>query len=161
MKLELGQVVTQIISFLFMLWILKKYAWKPLFNVLEARKSKIKKDFEAIEAQQLEVESIKKEYIEKLKQVDAYARIKTQEGIDQGKQAALQIQKEAHAQAKALIVQAQSDLQKEIREAKLQLKSEVANMAIMAAEKVIGQNLNDPQQKRLVLDFIEQMEPNQ
>jgi F-type H+-transporting ATPase subunit b len=160
MKIEIGQVVTQIISFLVMFWVLKRYAWKPLLKNLEWRKNKIKKEFETIEHKKKEINKLIEEYHAHIKDIDAYAHSKTQEAIEQGKQIAHEIQQEAQIQAKAIITKAQADLQKEIFKAKLQLKNEIANIAVRTAEKILQENLDKEKQQNLIADFIEQMGAN-
>lgn len=49
LDLDLGQIIVQIIGFLAMLWILKRYGWKPLLDLLDARRQKIQSEFDSIE----------------------------------------------------------------------------------------------------------------
>lgn len=160
MHLEFGQIFTQIVSFLIMLWVLKRYAWKPLLNTLDERKNKIKSEIKGIEKQRKDVESLIEEYRNKLKEIDVYARTKTQEAVDEGKRRADEIQKEAQQKAQAMIIKAQNDLQKEIVKAKEQLKDELVNMTVAATEKILQKNLSKEKQKDLLSDFVEQVGTN-
>ena len=45
--IDIRQVLTQILGFLLMVWILRRYAWGPLIGMLEARREKIAGDFKA------------------------------------------------------------------------------------------------------------------
>lgn len=158
MRIEIGQIFTQIVSFLVMLWVLKKYAWKPLLAILEKRQNTIKGEFADIENQKTELDKLAEEYRQKLKGIDELASVKTKEAIDQGRQMAMEIQNEAHQQAKGIIAKAKEDLQKEVLKAKVQLKDELVNMTVMAAEKILQKNLDKEKQKNLMMDFIDQME---
>lgn len=157
MRVEIGQIFTQIISFLIMLWVLKRYAWKPLLGVLEERKNKIITEFDTIEKQKKENDQLTEEYRKKLEGIDAYARAKTLEAIEVGKQKAYEIQNEAHQEAKVIIAKVQIDLQKEVFKAKEQLKNEMVKMTVSATEKMIQKNLSEEEKKTLLTDFIEEM----
>lgn len=157
MRIEIGQIITQIISFLIMYWVMKRYAWKPLLNLLDARRDKIKTDFDTIDTQKKEIENIGEEYRQKLKEIDSFAFSKTQEAIEKGKQIASDIQKEAHVQAKEIVAKAHGDLQKEIAKSKEQLKDEVVKMAMQATEKILESKLDKEKKKNLLSDFIEEM----
>ncbi len=158
MKVEIGQVITQIIAFLIMLWVLKRFAWKPLLASLDNRKDRIKDEFDAIEDQKNDLSKLMKQYIESLKNIDVQAQAKTKAAIEKGLQAAQQIQNDAQQEAKEIIKKAQEDLQKEIVKAKKQLKNEIVQLAMNASEKVLEGSLDKEKQKKLVLDFIDQVE---
>lgn len=156
MKIEIGQIIAQIISFLFMLWILKKYAWKPLLSIMEERKNKIQSEFGWIEEQKKEIEKRDKEYKEKLKGIDVQARAKIQEATKEGQQIAQKLQREAYDQAKAIIAKTQVDLKSEIQKAKRQLKDDLVKISLAATQKIIQDNLNVEKQTKLVEEFVEQ-----
>lgn len=156
MRIELGQVVTQIISFLIMLWVLKRYAWKPILGLMEERKNKIASEFNAIEEQKKEVDRLTEEYQEKLSSIDVQSRAKMQEAVEEGRQKAQEIQKEAHEEAKDIIVKAREDVQREVVKGKAQLKNELINIALTTTEKMIQESLGAEKQKRLVAEFVDQ-----
>lgn len=160
MSVEIGQVITQIISFLLMFWILKKFAWKPLLNSLEERKEKIKSDFNAAELEMKNAEMLKKTYHEKLKGIEAEARTKIQEAVVNGLKEAHKIQKDAHSDAKKIITQAQEEIQREVHKARKQLKNDMVNMTVLATEKVLKSSLTKEEQQRIVADFEKHAEFN-
>lgn len=158
MKIEIGQIITQIISFLIMLWVMKRYAWKPLLAILDERRDKIQADLDAIEQEKAKNAALEKEYQAKLDEIDALAEEKSKKAIEEGKKIALKIQNEAHIKAKEIVNKSQEDLQKELLKAKTQLKNEIVDMALLASEKVLQMNLDTEKQKSLILDFVEKME---
>lgn len=160
MRIEIGQVISQIISFLIMLWVLKRFAWKPLLNVMDERRQKIKSEFDSIEAQKKELAKLIDEYNKKLKEIDSLAKAKEQEGIKKGEFAAIEIQNEARSHAKKIILKAEENMFKEIAKAKIQLKNDLVNMTLSASEKVLQMNLDGEKQKHLIEDFVKQTEFN-
>ena len=83
MDIQLGQVFTQIVAFLIMLWVLKLFAWKPVLEVLEERKAKIAGEFKALETKQKEADDLKAEWQKRIKGIDHEARIKIQDAVNQ------------------------------------------------------------------------------
>jgi F-type H+-transporting ATPase subunit b len=141
-----------------MLWVLKRYAWKPLLGILDTRRNKIQSEFDSIEEQKKQNEALKLAYEQKLKEIDAYSRAKTLEAVEHGKKIAEEIKQEAHTATKAIVTKAQEDLQKEVYKAKRQLKNEVIDLVLKVTEKVLQKNINQDNQKELIADMIEHME---
>lgn len=157
MHLEWQQVITQIIGFLIALWILKKFAWKPLLKVLEERKERIKSEFGKIEEERKKAQELLQQYQEKLKEIEAEARVKIQEAVREGRDIAGEIKQQAQAEAKEILSKAQAEIEREIAKAKVQLKNDLVNMTLSATEKIIAEKLDEKKHKQLISDFIEEM----
>lgn len=157
-NIEIGQILTQIVAFLFMYWILKKFAWKPLLAIMEERKQKIESEFEFIEQQKREIQHLNDEYNAKLKDIDAKARVKIQEGIDKGYKLAREIQEEARVQAKNIISHTQDEVVKEIAKAKIQMKKEIIHLTIEATKKLLKEEIDEKKQESLIDKFLEEAE---
>lgn len=158
MKIEIDQIITQIISFLIILWILSRYAWKPLLKLLDERKNKMKSDWDAIDEQRKQVENLTLEYQKKLKQLDAQAHEKMAQVVEEAKVQAQAIQEQAHQQAREILIHAQEDLQKEILQARVTMKKELIEMALNATEKVLQRNVDKDAQTQYVSDLLDKME---
>lgn len=156
MNIELGQVISQIISFLVMVWVLKRYAWRPLLDLLDERKNMIQSDFDLIEERKKELERLDSEYRDKLAHADVEAAKKMELSIEEGKRIAGDIQKEAQMQAKSMLVKVQEDAEKEVSKAKSKLKSELIDISIAASQKILEANLDPESQKKLIDKFIEE-----
>ncbi len=159
MSLEFGQVVTQIISFLVMLWFLKRYAFGPILSVLDERRNKIQSEFDTIEKQKKEIKRLIHDYQGKLKQIDIEARNKIQESVEQARRAGQEIQANAKAQAKTIVATAQVEIQREIAKAKAQLRDELIKMTFEATQKVLKAEVNEDRQKLIMEQFALEKEP--
>jgi F-type H+-transporting ATPase subunit b len=157
MKVEIDQIITQIISFLIILWILSRYAWKPLVKLLDERKQRIHSEQVAIDTQRKELDDLTKEYQQKLKQLDAEAQSKVAALIEEAKLQAEAIQAQAKQQARAILLQTQADLHKEILAAQVKMKNELVAISIACAEKLLEKNLDGDEQKKYAAACIEQM----
>lgn len=158
MQVEIGQIFTQVVSFLVMLWVLKRFAWKPLFQVLEDRRHKIQLEFESIEKQKKANLEEAKDYAEKLKGLDAQALKVVQEAKEKGLHLYKELENDAHARAKSIIDKAQEQLKDEISKARQELKLRLVDITLKATEKLIETDLDPSRQKKLIDDFIEQAE---
>ncbi len=153
---ELSQVIIQIIAFLIMLFIMKKYGWKPLLDTLENRKIKIQGEFDAIAAQKEALKELNMQYEAKLKEIDHEARNKIQQAIEEGRMMSAEIQKDAQSHAKIIFDKAKSDLEAQILKAKSDFKKDVINLVVQITEKVLQEKLKSEDQLKLIAQFVEE-----
>jgi F-type H+-transporting ATPase subunit b len=158
MDLEIGQIVSQIIAFFIMLWVMKRFAWKPLLGVMEERRQKIQAEFDFIEEQKNEVKKLDDEYHRKLNDVEAQGKVIIQKAISEGRSLAKDIQKEAHENAEGVMKKAQEEVNIQVAKAKVQLKTELVDMIIGVSQKVVKEDLDNEKQKKLVSAFIDEAE---
>lgn len=155
MNLEASQVIIQIFGFLIMLWVLKKFGWKPVLKMLNDRKEKIQSEFDNIAMQKEEIKKITETYEMKLKGIETEARHKIQEGITKGRLIAAKIQDEALINAREIAAKSRTDIEKELDKARNQLKGDLVKMTIAISEKIIREKLDDATHKKLITEFIE------
>jgi len=158
MDLEIGQIVSQIFAFLIMLWVMKRFAWKPLLGVMEERRQKIQAEFDFVDDQKKEVNKLIDDYHKKLDEVEAQGKVIIQKAIAEGRNLAKDIQKEARENAEIVMKKAQEEVNIQIAKAKVQLKTELVDMIIGASKKVIKEDLDNEKQKKLVNAFIDEAE---
>jgi F-type H+-transporting ATPase subunit b len=155
MGLEIGQIVTHIIGFLIAVFLLKKFAWKPLLSILEERRSKIKSEFDNIDKEKEKVEGLLSDYQTKLKEIDSLARVKIQEAARDGQKLANEIKENARKESKDILAKAREEIQMDVDKAKVQLRDDLVNMTIRAAEKLIREKLDEEKDKKLIAEFID------
>jgi F-type H+-transporting ATPase subunit b len=158
MNLEIGQVVTQIIGFLIALFILKRFAWKPLLGILEERRTKIKSEFDKIEDEREKVKGLTSEYEAKLKDIEGLARQKILEAAKEGQQMANQVKENARKEALDIMGRSKEEIQRELEKAKVQLKNDLVNLSLQAAEKIIQERLDKEKDRKYISDFIQGLE---
>jgi F-type H+-transporting ATPase subunit b len=155
MGLEIGQIVTQIIGFLIAIFLLKKFAWKPLLSILEQRRLKIKSEFDNIDKEKKKVEDLLSDYQTKLKEIDSLARVKIQEAAREGQKLANEIKENARKESKDILTKARDEIQRDVDKAKVQLKNDLVNMTMRVAEKLIRERLDEEKDKKLIAEFID------
>lgn len=155
--IDIRQVLTQIIGFLLMLWILRKYAWGPLSGMLEARREKIAGDFKAADRAKAEANDLKLAYEQKLRGADAEARQRILVAVEDGQKAAAEIKSQAQAEAAQRVQRAEDEILREREKAKEQFKDQVVTLSILTAEKILRQKIDDPTQRKLVGEFVDEV----
>ena len=154
------QLVTTLVGFLILMWILKKYAWGPILDMLDQRRDKIDSDYAAAEKELSEAETLKGDFATKLGEIKVIERERVQEAVKKGEELADGIVTKARGEMDQARQKGMQDLDIEARKAELQLRDDVAALAIGAAEKLIGERLDDAKHRQLIQQYIDQLAEN-
>jgi F-type H+-transporting ATPase subunit b len=152
---------TQIIGFLIVLWILKLFAWKPLLKMLDDRRNKIIGDIEAAENTRADADKLLDDYNAKLKDIETEARSKIQDAVSEGNKIAAEIRENARDEAHKIVEKSREELARDVAKARVQLRDDMIEMALRSAEKVINAKLDDSEHKRMLDDFLKEVEKTQ
>jgi len=155
---ELSQFITHTVGFLITVWLLKKYAWGPILSLMEERRNHIAGEFESIETEKSKVAEQQADHEARIKEIDNERRARLVEAVEEGKKVAADIKTAAHEEAKQLRAKTSADLEREVAKAKVQLKSDMINITLIAAEKLIGERLDDEKHRQLVDGYIDSVE---
>lgn len=158
MNLVWQQVLTQILGFLIVLWVLKRFAWKPILTLLEERRLKIKSEFDEAARRKDDANQLLASYEAKLKEIDAAARAKIQEAVSEAQKIASEIKEEARKDGRELVTRSQAEIQRDLAKAKVQLKEDMVAISLTATEKIISQKLDEPGHRRLIDEFLSKVE---
>ena len=154
---DVPQVLTQILGFLLMVWILRRYAWAPLIGMLEARREKIAGEFKEADRLKAEAVELKGRYDAELKTIEAQARQRITEAVAEGQRVAGEIRAQAQKDAAAKLENAADEIMREREKAKEVLKEQVISLSLRTAEKILRQKLDDPAQRKLAGEFIDEV----
>lgn len=157
-SLEWQQLLTHALGFLLTLWVLKKFAWGPLLNLMDERRNKIKGEFDRIESEKAATEKIKADYDNKLKNIEAERRQKIAEAVHEANKMASDIKMHAQEDARGIINRTNEQLERDIAKAKVQLKEEMVTITLMAAQKILHEKLDDAKERQLIGKFIDSIE---
>ena len=152
--LNLAGLITHFISFGLLLGLLVLLFYRPLRRVLDERKRRIEEGLRASEAAQ-----------EAAEEASAEARAEVQQGREEAQQLVAQAQEiaqriEADArsgaqqQADQIVERARAEIAQERDQAVQQLRDEFADLAIAAAERVIGQSLSRDDHQRIISEVL-------
>jgi len=152
---ELGLICWTAISFLLLLFILRKFAWKPILGAVNTREEGIKDALAAAEKARLEMENLHADNERILKEARLERETLLKEARDIKTKMISDAKDEAQNQANKMIEQAQAAIESEKKAAMAELKNQVASLSLEIAEKVVRKELsNKDSQIKLVESML-------
>ena len=145
-----GLILWTVITFMVVLAILRFAAWKPLVGALTAREEKIRASLHDAQEAQQQARALLEENRKQLALAEEQSQRILKEGRAMAERLKSEILEKADASARHAITQAQEEIQREKEAALIQLRSEVADLAILAAGKILDANLDTAKQRTLV-----------
>jgi F-type H+-transporting ATPase subunit b len=153
-----GLFIWTILTFLVLLGLLAKFAWKPLLAALEARQSDIRKSLDDADKARLELERLNHESANIINR----ARVDADQIIVSSRADAERLREEmkhkARAEAEAVVKNAERQIQLETARALQQIRSEAVELSVMIASKLIQKNLTKEDNERLIEDALKQVQ---
>ena len=153
-----SEVVAQVISFLVLLVVLRIFLWSKFLKILDDRKEKTASDLKKISDAQIDIEKLKHDYLDKLSIIEQTTREKIQEAVPEGRKITEEIKAKARVEAEGIIQNAKEVTKFELDKAKGQLKDEIIDMAMRSAENLIREKMNEDKDRRLVRDFLDNLD---
>ena len=154
-QLDPGLFVWTILTFLLLLTVLAKYAWKPLLKMLKDREDLIRSSLEDAEKAQTEMANLNAEREEIINK----ARSEAQSILSEGKVAASKLKDEtlkaAKDQAKSILTDAEKQIRIEKHKVIEEIKSEVVDLSLSVAEKLIKKNISREDNQTLIDESLE------
>lgn len=155
-----GLIFWTVITFIALMLVLKKVAWKPILAALDQREKAIKDALEKADKAKEEAQRLMDENKANL----AKAEEESRQIIEQSRAYAVKLKdqmlQESKVQAKKLVDDASAEIERKKEAALDDLKTQVADIAIKAAEKILKDNLNKDTQNRIVNNYLNELNRN-
>jgi len=152
-----GVILWTVVTFVFLLLILKKIAWKPILNSLSERENFIKESLEKAEKAQKDAEKLIADNRANLSKAEEEAQKIIEQSRELAEKLKSQILEESKQQSKKMIADAAGEIDRKNAEAFNKLKSQVADIAVNAAEKILRENLDKDKQVKLVNKYLDDL----
>jgi F-type H+-transporting ATPase subunit b len=156
--LSTSEIVAQVVNFLILLFLLRLFFWKRILKLLDDRRDRISSEFKKIEDTKKEVEGLRSSYQTELARIEEKTKEKIREAVEEGKEIADNIKKDAHEEAQKIIDSARQDIKSEMARAKEEIKGQIVDLTIKATENLISEKLTETDNKKLVEDFLNQVD---
>ena len=158
---ELGLIFWQLVIFLLVLFLLAKFAWKPILTALRDREDSIDNALRMAEQAKLEMQNLKAGN-EKLL---ADARHERDQMMKEGQRIANQIVEKAKTdateEANRIAQQARESIQQEKNQALAEVRNTAAQLSVDIAERLLRRELADPTaQQKLVDEYLKDVKLN-
>ncbi len=155
---NLGVMIWTLIAFVIAMYVLSKLAFPRISEALDKRQKAIDDSIDSAQRTREEAEQILAEYRERLKE----ARAQSEEIVERARETAKAQEREGKEHAQELVSEGTRRAQREIEAATKQalgeIRKEVADLTIMATEKVTRKTLDDADQKRLVEEALGELD---
>ena len=156
--LTLGTILAQMLNFFILVWILARFAYKPLVSMMQERKERIAKDLADAQAARNEAGQFKADYAAQI----ANARQEAQQIVEKAVQQAEATTREQLAAAREQIERekerARQDIVNERDRAMNNLRNEVISLSVAMATKVVAKDMDSETNTKLIEDAIAKLD---
>ncbi|QQS36895.1 MAG: F0F1 ATP synthase subunit B [Ignavibacteriales bacterium] len=155
-----GLIIWTVITFVLLLLILKKVAWKPILTALDQRENAIKESLEKAEKAKDEAKKILDENSANLAKAEEESRKIIEQSRMFAEKLKEQMLHDSKEQAKKILDDATAEIERKKDAAFDELKTQVAQIAVNAAEKILKTNLDAEKNKKLADSYISEITKN-
>jgi F-type H+-transporting ATPase subunit b len=154
----IGLMIWTVAAFLFTMAVLSKAAFPKIREAIEKRAAKISEDIEAAERQRKEADELLAEYRERLKEAREQAEDIVARAKKAGETARSEATEEGRNKRDELVEAAKRDIEAETKRSLEQIRKEIADLTVLATEKVARKSLTEDDQKRLVEEALSEVD---
>ncbi|MBM7704053.1 F0F1 ATP synthase subunit B [Metabacillus iocasae] len=155
--LNTGDILFQLVMFLILLVLLRKFAWGPLMGIMKEREDHIANEIASAEKQNAEAKKLMEEQQQAIKE----ARQEVQALMESARKSAEDKKEEimvtARAEANRLKEAAKKEIEQEKEQAVAALREQVASLSVLIASKVIEKELSEQDQEKLINEYIQEV----
>jgi F-type H+-transporting ATPase subunit b len=153
-----GLFIWTILTFLGLLFALKKLAWGPLLEALETRQNAIRKSLDDAQQAKSELERLNAESARIIQQARVEAEGIISQGRVDGDRLREEIRSKARTEADNIVKNAERQIQLETSRALEQIRREAVDLSVMIASKIIQRNLSKEDNERLIDEALKQVQ---
>ena len=157
MDFDISLIFYTFLAFIIFLWIMSRFAWKPIAKMINDRAEKIAKDIADAKQLRLDAETEKKAYDEKISNVNEEIELIRREGREQGERIKLRIEKKAKDEAKEILERSKREINLEKKAAMAELKNTTIENSLKIASELIKRSLTDEDHKKLAEEVFEKI----
>lgn len=148
------------LTFLILLFILGKFAWKPILTALKQRENAIKDSLEQAERAKNEAKKILEENQASLNKAEEESKKIIEQSRQYAENLKEQLLRDSKVQAQKIIDEASAEIDRKKDAAFIELKNQISEISVNAAEKILKANLNADSNKKIVDSYINEISKN-
>jgi F-type H+-transporting ATPase subunit b len=156
--LKIGMTIATVGVFLILFKLIESFFIIPLREAIQNRTHELERTFSEVETLRSEMTAMRTDYERKLVQTEAEARERIQAQIAEAQNLRQSLMSDAGQRAEELVAKASQEIEAEKAKALVELRTYVVDIALAAAEKVVGENMDNERNRRLVSDFVQKVE---
>ena len=147
-------LIGQSIAFIFFVWFCMRYVWPPLVKALDERQQKIADGLAAAEKAQRELAEADTQVALLLKQAREDARVLIDQAEKRGNQIIEDAKEQARIEGARIIAAARADIAQQTSQAREVLRQQVAGLAVVGAERILGEHMDQAANSKLLDDLV-------
>lgn len=153
-------LLAQIINFVILLFLLHRFLYNPLLSMLDARKQRIADGLAAADVARREAEEERARLMAKLEEERAEAQRRIAQASSQAERVKSDILAEARREAEEIRMRARAEAEAEKQRLLNEAQKQIAELAVLATERVVRHGLDESLQQKLIEDFLSEMSLN-
>ena len=153
-----GLFIWTILTFLVLLALLTRFAWRPLLKALESRQEMIRKSLDNARQGKEDLERLHQESAQIIRKARADAEAIVSQSRSDADRLREEMKQKARAEAAGLVRNAERQIQLETERALQQIRHEAVDLSVMIASKIIQRNLSKQDNERLIEEALKQVE---
>jgi F-type H+-transporting ATPase subunit b len=157
LNLDPGMMIWAWVTFLVLLFLLYKVAWKPIFSTIEKREHTIQDSLDQASKANEEAQVLLKKHEEMIHSAQSEAQHIIKENRELAEKSRQEIIEQARNSAQKMVDKAKLEIEKEKESALLALRGEVADLAIEATKKILQESLDENRQRSIVNALIDKI----
>ena len=146
-----------LISFLLLIGVLGKFAWKPLLNALEKREQGIRDSIDEAAKLKAEAETILAEHRQKLESAEAEVKAIVEDGRQKANEMKDKILSEARTNAKNTVDRATREIDSAREQALASIRQEAVDLSVALASRVIDKSLSPKDHEELIRESLKDL----
>jgi F-type H+-transporting ATPase subunit b len=155
--IEPATIVVEMVGFVLLLVLLKRFLWAPVTSYLEQRQMDIAQTYDKVEHTRQEMERLRSEYEQRLASIEAEARAQIQQAVKEAQEVREHILAEARQQAEKMIRDAEEAIRYEREKALAEMRTQVVDLTLLATSRILQESVADARHRKMVEDFIDQV----
>lgn len=152
--IQWANLLFQIIAFVMLIWLLNKFALGPIVRTLDARAERIRESMQAADKIERDLAETQRRNQETLDEARREAQAIVARSREAGDELLTRAREEATAQRERELERARQQIRAETEQAKEELRREVADLAVMAAGRIVRKELDPAAHMRLINETL-------
>lgn len=157
MAISWGTTLYQLAIFIILLFLLRRYAFGPILNLMQQRQEKVESELAHAEKSRQEAEKLLAEQREALNAARQEAKEIIDRAVKNGEHQGEELIRKAREEAERLKEDAITEIKREKEQALAELRDQIGTLSVMIASKIIEKELDESAQKALVDEYIQEV----
>lgn len=156
-SIDAREMIATLINFLIFFFVVKHFFYAKIKAVMAKRQDGVEAEIKSATEKNASAGALKAEYEGLISDIKAQEREIIRNANADGQAQRQEIIEKAHGEAKAMIAKAEAEIEFEKAKAMNEVKSNIVDLSLFAAEKIIHKSMDQKQHEAMILDFIDKV----